>query len=47
MEKTNRRLFFPSGRMAVWGKGQKNGHKQKLGQVLGREEGEAQASGEE
>lgn len=39
MEKTNRRLFFPSGRMAVRGKGQKNGHKQKLGRVLGREGG--------
>lgn len=26
MEKTNRRLFFPSGRMAAWEREQKNGH---------------------
>lgn len=28
MEKTNRRLFFPSGRMAAWEREQNNGHEQ-------------------
>lgn len=39
MEKTKRRLFFPSGRMAVWGEGAEGKVKQMLSQVLHTTEG--------
>lgn len=45
MEKTKRRLFFPSGRMAAWDREQGTRSLQVLSQALHRQEGRRQAEG--